>query len=337
MEMNRTRFVVFAAVFLLLQALLPGRVRAAETPRVVVSIKPLHALVAGVMAGVAVPELLLGGGESPHSYALRPSQAASLAKADAVFWIGPQLEGFLVKPLESVVAKGAIVTVIEAPGIRLLPVRSGGVWEAHDHDGDDYGHHGDEEEEGHHHGEELAHDHHDHHGTDPHLWLDPQNAKAIARLVAAELGRRFPTLRAHLEANAEAVATKLDLLDAELRRMLAPVQGRTFIVFHDAYQYFESRYGLSAAGAITLSPERAPGAQRLREIRETIRSREARCVFAEPQFTPRLVTTVIEGSGARQGELDPEGGPALQPGPEAYFVLMRQLGESLRGCLQETP
>jgi zinc transport system substrate-binding protein len=316
-------------------ALVPDHVRAAESPRVVVSIKPLHSLIAGVMAGVAVPELLLAGGESPHSYALRPSQAAYLAKADAIFWIGPQLEGFLARPLQSLGTKAKVVTLVEAPGIRLLPARSGGAWEAHDLEDDD--HHGAGEEKDHHHADEQAHAQQDHRGNDPHLWLDPQNAKVIARLAAVELGRLFPAQRTRLEDNAEAVAAQLDALDGELRQRLAPVQGRPFIVFHDAYQYFEARYGMSAAGAITLSPEQAPGAQRLREIRETIRARGARCVFAEPQFTPRLVATVIEGSGARQGVLDPDGGSGLEPGPQAYFMLMRQLGENLRACLQGAP
>ncbi|HEY7746490.1 MAG TPA: zinc ABC transporter substrate-binding protein [Desulfuromonadales bacterium] len=320
------------AVFLLLLPLLPDRLQAAEAPRVVVSIKPLHSIVAGVMAEVAVPELLLSGGESPHSYALRPSQARALARADVIFWIGPELETFLIKPLQSLGRGGMIITVIEAPGMHLLPVRSGGVWENHEHDADEHPSHASDEHAG-----EKNHGH-DHEGAeegmDPHLWLDPRNAKVVARLAAAELGRVFPAHRARMEANAEAMATKLDALDAELHRELAPVRGRPFIVFHDAYQYFEARYGLSAAGAITLSPEQAPGAQRLREIRKTIRDRGARCVFSEPQFTPRLVATVIEGSGARQGVLDPLGGDGLKLGPEAYFSLMRQLGENLRVCLQ---
>lgn len=312
-------------LFFAVPAFLPGGALAAKSPQVVVSIKPLHSIVAGVMEGVAVPELLLSGGESPHSYALRPSQARSLSRADVIFWIGPQLESFLLKPLKSIGGKGKIVTLIEAPGIRLLPTRRGGVWEEHDHDEHGKDDHSDDKTAG------------SRFDKDPHFWLDPQNAKTIARLTASELSRRFPEHRARLEANAEAMAVKLDTLDAELRQTLSPVRSRPFIVFHDAYQYLEVHYGLSAAGAITLSPEQAPGAQRLREIRETLRLRGARCVFAEPQFTPKVVAAVIEGSGARQGILDPEGGPALEPGPEAYFILMRQLGENLRACLQKTP
>lgn len=326
-------------------ALVHGHAPAAETPRVVVSIKPLHAIIAGVMEGVAVPELLLAGGESPHSYALRPSQARLLAKADVIFWVGPELEGFLVKPLQSLGGKGRVVALLEAPGIILLPARSGGVWEVHDHHGDDRDHHAAPGKESHE-GEKEHKHHHDHHpapgkpevypdhqGKDPHLWLDPQNAREIARLAAVELSRLFPAHRSQLAANAEVLAAKLDLLDVELRQGLSALRGHPFIVFHDAYQYLEARYGLRAAGAITLSPEQAPGAQRLREIRKTIRERQAACVFAEPQFEPRLVATVVEGSGARQGVLDPLGAD-LKAGPEAYFVLMRRFVEELRSCLQ---
>jgi zinc transport system substrate-binding protein len=302
------------------------RAEAESKPHIVVSIKPLHSLVAAVMEGVAEPELLLSGGETPHRYALRPSQARALSGADAIFWIGPELEGFLVKPLHALGDKGKVVTIVEAPGIELLPGRSGGVWEEHDH------HHG------HSHGEKKhKHSHKSHppkEGSDPHLWLDPLNAKAIVRLAALEMGRLFPEHQARFDANAEAMEERLAALDDELSQKLASMKGRPFIVFHDAYHYLERRYNLSAAGAITLSPERSPGAQRLREIRKTIRDRGALCVFAEPQFEPRLVATVVEGTNARQGVLDPLGAD-LDAGPEAYFTLMRRLEEGLRSCLQD--
>jgi zinc transport system substrate-binding protein len=288
--------------------------------RVVVSIKPVHALVAGVLDGVAMPELLLTGGESPHSHALRPSQARMLAGADLFFWVGPELEGFLVKPLQTLAGKGRVVTLLEAEGLLYRNARSGGVWASDDH-GHDHGHrHKDEKKQA---------------SKDPHLWLDPHNAKAIAYLALAELSPFFPEQREQMAANVAALEEKIDALDRELGERLAPVRQQPFVVFHDAYQYLEARYGLNAVGAITLNPEQAPGARRLRQIRKTIQERHAVCVFAEPQFEPRLVATVVEGTKARQGVLDPEGGPELAAGPEAYFVLMRRLGENLRGCLQQ--
>lgn len=311
---------------------MPASQSAAAEPRVVVSLKPVHSLIAGVMDGVAIPELLLAGGESPHSYTLRPSQARMLARADVLFWVGPGLEGFLVKPLQSLGNRTRVVTLTEAPGMQLLPVRSGGVWEAHGDQGHSHDHHGTPGKQN----KEGSHQHsHDHsrQTMDTHLWLDPQNGQQIVRLAAAELARHFPAHQARFAANAEALVTRLAALDNELRQQLSGLRGRPYIVFHDAYQYLEARYDLSAAGAITLSPEVAPGALRLRTIRQTIRERQAACVFSEPQFEPRLVATAIEGSGARQGVLDPMGAD-LPAGPENYFQLMRQLANSLRVCLE---
>lgn len=316
--MPRKQTIVQVLFFLLLPAL---AIAGPEGPRVAVSIKPVHAIVTAVLDGVAVPELLLTGGESPHSYALRPSQAKLLAETDLFFWIGPELESFLVKPLRTLAGKRRLVTLLEAEGLLLLPSRSGGVWDRDDH--------------GHGHGHDHGHKEDEHGQMDPHLWLDPRNAKAIARLALVELTPFFPAQREKMAANVANFETRLDALDQELNEILAPVRERPFVVFHDAYQYFEVRYRLNAVGAITLNPEQAPGARRVRQIRRTIEERQAVCVFAEPQFEPRLVATVVEGTKARQGVLDPEGSTAVAKGVEAYFVLMRKLGENLRGCLGE--
>ncbi|WP_305041363.1 zinc ABC transporter substrate-binding protein [Geoalkalibacter sp.] len=304
----------------LLMVLLPLllAVPAWSQPGVVVSIKPVHALVAGVLEGVAEPELLLSGGESPHSHALRPSQARARAEARLVFWVGPELETFLARPLRSLSGAARVVRLMDAEGVELLPARSGGVWDSHD------------QAHGHAHG---GHGHAEEHGADPHLWLDPVNGRAIVAIALRESQALFPEQAELLAANAARLDARLRQLEAELAEQLAPVRAVPFVVFHDAYQYLEQRFGLNAAGSITLDPERVPGAQRVREVRELIRARDARCVFAEPQFTPRLVATVVEGSGARQGVLDPLGAD-LPPGPEAYFDLLSQLAANLRGCLE---
>jgi len=308
----------------------PVQLMAAAEPRVVVSLKPIHSLIAGVMEGVATPELLLTGGESPHSYSLRPSQARMLARADVVFLVGPALEGFLVKPLQSLRRETRVVTLMESPGMFLLPARSGGVWEEHEDHGHSHDRHGTDGKKS---PEAKLKRNHDHQAMDPHLWLDPQNGQEIVRLAATELARQFPAHQAKFVANAEALVARLAALDEELRQQLSGLRGRPYVVFHDAYQYLEAHYGLSAAGAITLNPEVAPGAQRLRAIRQIIRERQAVCVFAEPQFEPRLVATTLEGSNARQGVLDPLGAE-LPVGPESYFQLMRQLAKSLQACLE---
>jgi zinc transport system substrate-binding protein len=132
--------------------------------------------------------------------------------------------------------------------------------------------------------------------------------------------------------NAAALQARLDALTAEIEAEIAPVKGKGFIVFHDAYHYFEKRFGVQAAGSITVSPEVMPGAERIAAIKARVAELGATCVFAEPQFEPRLVEVVIEGTGARAGVLDPEGG-SLTEGPELYFDLMRNLATSLRDCL----
>lgn len=294
---------------------------AAGAPRVVASIAPVHSLVAGVMAGVGTPELIVKRGGSPHSYALRPSEARALAAAQVIVWVGPSLESFLAKPLATLGGKARVLTLAEAPGVRLLPAREGGVWESEE---------GEPEEE-------AEHDHahaHDHGTYDPHLWLDPQNAKAIVRTVVDALGKADPSHLAAYRSNGRQLEARLDALQADLDKQLAPVRKIPFVVFHDAYQYFDRRFGLNAVGSITVSPEQAPGVRRLEETRAKIVARHARCVFSEPQFRPQLVATLIEGTTARSGVLDPEG-VDLPPGPEAYFTLMRRMGDQLRDCLGE--
>jgi zinc transport system substrate-binding protein len=302
---------------------------AAEPPKVVASIAPVHSLVAGVMRGVGTPTLLLKGGASPHTFSLRPSDAKALAAARIVFWIGEDMERFLERPLKTLARKAHTVELAEAKGVTILKVREGGVWPGHgDHDDHEKG----QEKE---HEKEYEKEHDKEHGEiDAHLWLDPRNAKAMSAAIATALIKADRANAAAYLANAARLAEKLDALDRELDRTLAPVRGARFIVFHDAYQYFERRYRLSAAGAITLDPGRSPGARRLMAIRKTIRERKARCVFAEPQFRPSIVTTVIEGTGARAATLDPLGA-SITPGEEAYFVLMRRLAADLVACLKE--
>jgi len=290
----------------------------AEAPKVVASIKPVHSLVASVMQGVGEPALVVRGAASPHTYSMKPSDAKALAEADLVFWIGPELEGFLAKPLKATAKKAKTVELLEVQGVSLLDAREGGAWDSHGH--------------------EKAHDHssakheHGHEEANTHIWLDPDNARAMVDAIAAALTQKDPANAAAYKANAERTARGIDDLDAELKAMLAPVKGKPFVVFHDAYQYFEAHYGLNGVGAITVNPERRPSAKRLSDIRAKITSLGAACVFAEPQFEPALVDTIVEGTSARKGTLDPEGAD-LSDGPDLYFTLMRNVAASLKGCL----
>ncbi|MCW2245654.1 zinc transport system substrate-binding protein [Azospirillum fermentarium] len=299
---------------------------AVAAPQVVASIKPIHSLVAAVMEGVGTPALIVKGAASPHTYAMKPSDAKALASADVVVWVGPEFEGFLAKPLASA-GKATVVALMDAPGMTLLDAREGGAWEPHDH-GHEHGH-GDKHEHDH----KAGHDDHGHDAVNSHIWLSPANAKRIVAVTAEALSAKDPANAGTYAANAARTAAALDALDGELKTALAPVAGRPFVVFHDAYQYFEAAYGLSGVGAITVNPDRRPSAKRLAAIRDTIKGLGAVCVFAEPQFEPTLVNTVVEGTRARTGTLDAEAAD-IPEGPALYPTLMRRLASSLAGCLK---
>ncbi|UYN99501.1 MAG: zinc ABC transporter substrate-binding protein [Devosia sp.] len=304
--------------------LLTGTAMAA--PSVVASTKPVHALVAAVMGDVGAPGLIVKGAASPHSYSLRPSDAATLEAADIVFWTGHGMELFLADALETLPINAEVVELADSPGIELLPVREGGAFEPHMHEGED-GH-----DHGHDHGDHADHDHHHEGEGDMHFWLDPENAKLMVTQIATVLSEADPENASTYQANAEAEQVRLDALTEDLRETLAPIAGKPFIVFHDAYQYFENRFGLEVAGSITVSPEAMPGAARIDELRAKVSELGATCVFAEPNFQPAIVNTIIEGTEAKAGTLDPEGA-ALTEGPELYSNLLHGLANGLLECL----
>lgn len=308
---------------------------APAAPRVVVTISPIHSLAASVMEGAASPRLLIPGTASPHNYTLKPSDAQALAQAQLIIWVGEEIEPILEKPLKALGKKARVLELSKAPGITLLDAREGGVWEGHGHEEKEKGHAQDETKRGHDEQEkkEAGKKEERHEEKDMHIWLSPANAKRIARAMAQALGEIDPGNAPAYRANAERLAAGIDALDAELREQLKPVRGKPYIVFHDAYQYFERHYGLSPAGSISASSAHAPGAKRLYEIRKKIVESKAGCVFREPQFPSRLVETVVSGTPAKIGVLDPDGGATITPGPGAYFRLMRNLAGSLRACL----
>ncbi len=307
---------------------------ATAAPNVVVSIKPVHSLVAAIMRGVGEPQLIVDGAASPHTYNLRPSNARTLEKADLVFWVGPGLEAFLQKPLEALTSKATVVELEDAKGLAKLPFREGGPFEAHDDGEEAHGEHAGHADSEDAHAHDHAHDDGDHeHGAyDTHLWLDPANAKAMAQtietaLIAADAGNAET-----YQANTKKLIDDLDALDSEIAETVKPVKDKPFIVFHDAYQYFEHRYGVKTAGSITVSPETLPGADRVREMQEKVRQLSATCVFAEPQFEPKLISVITEGTAAKSATLDPEAA-TLEPGPDLYFKMMRGIAGSLKDCL----
>lgn len=300
------RWFSATGVFLLVLAAVTPAVAA---PAVVVTVKPLHSLVAAVMRDVAAPALLIDGAASPHGFALRPSQARMLQDADAVFWVGPALERFMVRPLETLPRRARVVALL--PAVSGLPYRGGAIRSGA--------------------AEEREH-RHDDHATDPHFWLDPLRAKAVVPEIVRTLAALDGANAARYEANGKALAAALEALNARLQARLAPVRKVPFLVFHDAYQYLEARYGLGAVGAVALDPERQPGARHLAEIRRRAARGEVRCLFGEPQFPPALLTTIARETGVRVAILDPLGA-SVPPGPDAYFRIMEALADSLAGCL----
>lgn len=305
--------------------ILAGAAAVAAEPKVVITIKPVHSLASAVMAGVADPKLLIDGTASPHTFALRPSDAKAINEAQLLVRVSEGLEPFTGKLIKSLPQSVRVVTLASTQGLTLLPMREGGPFEAHDHG----------------HGGKGGHAHS--HGSpgkkrpveaemDGHIWLDPQNAKLIVGALAKELSVVAPAHADTFRRNADALTKRLDELDAELAAAIKPVVDKPYIVFHDAYQYFERRYGLAPAGSVTVNPDVPPSAKRLSELRRKISSLKATCVFAEPQFAPKVIDTIVEGTSARRGVLDPLGS-AAPAGPEQYFATLKALAGDLRSCL----
>jgi len=293
------------------------------SPNVVVSIAPFHSLVAAVMQGVGTPKLLVKTGASPHQYSLRPSEIQSLRKASLIFWAGPQLETFLIKPLQNVVndQKVHIVQLEKTPGLLLLSLRRSPAWEAHDH----------------------AHDHHIHGADnvslakdiDMHFWLDPNNAIIMTDSIVLHLSKLDPEHKDIYQRNGENLKGEIRQLDTNIAKTLRSVQFVPYIVFHDAYQYLENRYKLNGVGSITLHPEIPPSAKRLSFIRNIIKNTKARCVFTEPQFSPKLVQTIVQELHVKTGELDPIGQSVIKNDENGYIKLIHNLAHSIKDCLQE--
>lgn len=314
---------------------------ALAAPNVVATIKPLHSLVAGVMEGVGTPELLIEGTASPHGFSLRPSDAGKLESADLVFWIGEDLETFLDGPLETISANATKIEMMDVEGMNILALREGGLFEAHSHD-DEGGDHDEHEHDDHDHAQdehahenehEQEHDHAHEHG-DAHLWLDPDNARLMVAAIADALIAADPENAQTYNANGQALAARLNALQAEIDARLAPARGTPFFVFHDAYHAFEESFDIEATGSFTVNPEIAPGAGRLTEIRAVVEQEGAACLFAEPQFSPQVIETIADGTGARIGTLDPLGA-AIADGPKLYFTLMNTMADSLLDCLAD--
>jgi zinc transport system substrate-binding protein len=292
--------------------------------KVVASIKPIHSLVSYVMDGVGTPNILVDGSSSPHSFQLKPSHAKMLQDADIVFWIGEDLESFLETPLSSIATNAAKITLMELDDIELLKFREKHIFDKHD----------DHEEHAEEHAEEQAehedhHDEHNHGEFDIHFWLDPEIAKVMVKSIARELSDIDVANKSIYKANALKAIGELDELIEATKLKIN--KDASYVVFHDAYQYFEQRFGIEVLGALSVNPEILPGAKQLAEIREVIEHENVKCIFSEPQFNPSIAKTIAADMDVKAAVLDPLGAE-LEPGKDLYFDLIGDMASSFESC-----
>ena len=312
--------------------------------KVVASIKPIHSLASYLMDGIRKPDLIVDGYSSPHGFALKPSHAKMLQEADIIFYVGEDLENFLEKPLKSIAKKAEKIELMEIKGLNKLKFRERNIFDGHDdHGHDEDGHkeddHDDEhkhEEDGHkeddhddHGHDEDGHEGHAHGEYDPHIWLDPENAKVI-------LNEMVEHLIENDEKNASTYKKNLKNAEKDLDKLVKKVKSdlnKDFksIVFHDAYQYFEERFNVNVMGAFTVNTDVMPGAEQLAEIREIIEHDKVSCIFSEPQFNPDIINAVAKDMNIKTGVLDPLGA-TLEPGKDLYFDLIKNMSKSFKGC-----
>ncbi len=295
---------------------------AASDLKVVVSIKPFHSLVSSVMQGVSEPALLLNGNNSPHTYSLRPSAAVKLQNADLVFWGGENLEGFLAKPIHSLAARARVVSFEDTPGLILRPFRSGKEWQKLDPES--------KNDQDHLKKQEI----HRLPGNDPHIWLDPLNAQKITQNLVQILSEFDPENAQTYHSNGKKTILRLFDLHIQLKTKMSSVSSKSYIVFHDAYQYFEKRYQLNPIASVIVSSGPSTSVGRLIDIRKKIKTKNVLCIFTEPQFSPKLVQTVISGTAVKKGILDPIG-TSISPGPEMYFTLLNNISHSISNCFKK--
>ena len=326
---------------------------------VVTTIKPLHSLISSVMEGVGEPSLIIEGTNNPHTFVFKPSHAEMIENADIVFWIGEDLEAFMEKPLDSLAKDAKKIAFMELSSIEKLKFREENIFDDHDdhddHDGHDDEHEGhddhddhdghkdddhddhddhdghDDEHEGHDDHDDHAghHDGHNHGEFDAHIWLDPANAKEMVLEISHELSEIDPNNKAKYEENASKTIATLDKLIGDVDKSLS--KDISYIVFHDAYQYFETRFGVTSAGALTLNPDVLPGAKQIADIQDLISDKGIKCIFSEPQYNPKIIETLGNDMNISTGVMDPLGA-FIDAGPTMYVELINGIANSIKEC-----
>lgn len=308
----------------------------ADVPRVAVDIAPVQSLAAQVMGNLGTPEMVMPPGASPHGYSMRPSEASTLDNADVVFWVGPALTPWLADAIDTLADDADSVVLLDAPGITRLDYREGATFESHEHEHDeahDHDHDHDQEGDHHAHGDEHGHSHS---GLNPHAWLDPDNARVWLKVMADTLAQADPEHADTYHDNARNAQKRIDQLVSTTEQRLADDHDTRFIVFHDAYQYFEERFDVHAAGAIALGDASSPGPARIRELQEKVQALKVSCVFSEPQFNPRMIESIFGDMPVNTSIVMDPLGAGMDPGPGLYDALITHLATSVDECARSS-
>ena len=334
------------SIFIILVPLFFSFTARAEV-NVVTTIKPLHSLISSVMEGVGKPSLIIEGTNNPHTFVFKPSHAEMIENSDIIFWIGEDLEAFMEKPLESLAKNAKTISFMDLASIEKLKFREQNIFDDHDDHGhddhDDHGHkdddHDDHDDHDGHDDEHDGHDDHDDHAGhhdghnhgefDAHIWLDPANAKEMVLEISHELSEIDPSNKSKYEDNASKTIVALDKLIEEVDKSLS--KDISYIVFHDAYQYFEKRFGVIPAGALTLNPDVLPGAKQIADIQDVINDKGIKCIFSEPQYNPKIIETLGNDMNISTGVMDPLGA-YIDAGPSMYSDLINQIANSIKDC-----
>ena len=280
--------------------------------KVVTTIKPIHSLVAGVMDGLGSPSLIVDGSNSPHNFSLKPSHAKMIEDAEIIFWVGEDLETFMIKSLESIANNATKVSFMDLDSIIKLKFKEENILEVEGYDDD--------------------HDDHDDHADgefDAHIWLDPKNAIEIVNEIAKTLSLKDPNNKNVYYSNAEKLNHSLNELIEKIN--LSINKDARFIVFHDAYQYFEKRFDVSSAGALILNEEALPSAKKVSEIHKIIKKQNINCIISEPQFNPNIIKSIAQDSSILIRSFDPLGS-SFDTNKNLYFEMILSLSNSLKDC-----
>ena len=295
--------------------------------KVVTTIKPLHSLISRIMETRGEPQLIIEGTNNPHTFVFKPSHANMIEEADIVFWIGEDLEAFMEKPLNSLAKNAKKIAFMDSDSIEKLKFREVNIFDDHD----DHGHH-DDDHDGHedeHDDHAGHHDGHNHGEFDAHIWLDPENAKEMVKIIRDELIKIDPEGQRQYSVNAAGATLELDNLINNVEKELS--KDISYIVFHDAYQYFETRFGVKSAGALTLNPDVLPGAKQIADIQDLINDKGIKCIFSEPQYNPKIIETLGNDMNISTGVMDPLGA-YIDAGPSMYSELINEIANSIKNC-----